>query len=355
MTVAQHDIVKFGKAAAQLSVGLAEREAIIPNVFTRIGFDDFKGALDDTVNIIVPGILPAHEYAWRNDRAQPMQVDKYTERKIPVKLGTRVYSRVQMTDEQYEFDLMGEGWKRMFANQMGGISSYLDIKSAEVLKNGKYAVSLGARDSKQLLTTITAARHVLNKFRNPMKGRVLLVGTDFDSMLQLDPEFNKVMNVGASAESAVREANIGRVKGFDIIVSNDIPSDEAYALAPGAFAMAQAAPHVPDSAPAGGTAASNGFAMRWLRQYDPAYAVDESVVDAWAGWTQVLDPIDYVDGTTHQLVRSEDNYGIRAVKIKFGASAADLFFAEGSDRAKVAKALGLDKRPTTLAELPATA
>ena len=354
MPITENEFVKFSKKAADLSVRLMEREMVTSKAFTRIGFDDFKGSVNDTANIVVPGILPAHEYAFRNNRAAELEIDTYRETKIPVTLGTHVYSRVQLTDEQFEFDLTSPGWQSLLQTQMTGIANYLDAKCAAQLSAGEYAVTLGIKNPNDILRSIAMARHVLNKTRAPMKNRILLVGTDFDAALQMDETFNRSTGIGENgASNAIREATIGRIKGFDVVVSQDIKPGEAYALSDGAFVMAQAAPRRPDDVGAAGTAALDGFALRWMRQYNPSRLYDESVVDAWAGWTQVKDPVYFEKNG--QWIQSTDKYAIRAVKLTMGDTAADSFFATGTDKDAVATGLGLKARPKSLVEKGVTA
>src|SRR5690606_21199687 len=133
------------------------------------------------------------------------------------------------------------------------------------------------------------ARRVLNRF-NVGQNRTALVGSDFDAVLQNDPDFNIASNVGDSnADSALKDANIGRWKGMNIITSNEIAPDAAYVFVPDAYVFLSAAPSVQRGSAVAAGASFNGIAMRWVNDYDTNYLRDRSVVSTYYGFDHVLD------------------------------------------------------------------
>src|SRR4051812_2240968 len=108
--MAEHNVVKpevIVKAAAEA----LESKLVVPAVFQREGIDKFRGAKDDTVNVVVEGVLPYHTYGWRNDRSAEIVFDEYSERKFAMTFGDDIYSGVKLTDEQNEMDL--HGWAKL--------------------------------------------------------------------------------------------------------------------------------------------------------------------------------------------------------------------------------------------------
>ncbi|MFJ9109929.1 hypothetical protein [Streptomyces sp. NPDC102283] len=91
---AQHEVVKPQKLV-NAAVGMLEQELLIPNLFQKQGVDQLKGAENDTISMKVEGILPFHDYAWRNDRSSPIVFDEYAERTLAVTFGGNVYSARQ--------------------------------------------------------------------------------------------------------------------------------------------------------------------------------------------------------------------------------------------------------------------
>lgn len=351
-----HTKIKPEKLAAT-AAELMERELVVPKLFARKGIEEFKGAKDDTINVRVPGILPARDYEWRNNRAQPLLFDEYRERKLAVRFGGNAYSATMLTDEQREMDFMG--WTQdILPAQSRAVARKLEYGAIKALKDGKYSVTIGANGKAanpagNVLAAILEARHALNRMGASKVKRTLLVGSDWDTILQGDGAL-LAGNVGNTiAESAFADALLGKVKGFDIVVSEDIAPDEAYALTGDSFVFLNAAPGVPDSAVAGASMLSqDGIAMRWLRDYDPQYQVERSTVNTWYGYQQVLDPVIYVNDDGQEVV-SDDEYNIRSVKLTLGDVATTTkYFPEGSDKAKVAKGLGLTKTPASIVYSP---
>ncbi|WP_165218188.1 hypothetical protein [Schaalia sp. ZJ1691] len=350
-----HEKIKPEKWA-QVAAALTERELVVPLLFTKKGVGDFKGARDDTLNMRVPGVLPAHSYGWRNDRAQEMIVDAYKERKVAVTFGGDAYSATELTDEQYEFDF--DNWSEtLLPAQAKAVARKLEYEAVDKLVGANYSVEVGAKPE-NLVNDIVEARRALNLMGAPKTGRTLLVGSDWDTYLQTMDEVNHANMAGdVAAQSAFQDALIGKIKGFNIVVSDELPSDEAYALTDSAFVFLNAAPHVPDSVVGGTAVSERGIAMRWLKDYETLRSRERSVMNTWYGINQVKDPAVYWDKTNTTEVVSESEYNLRAVKLKLGGT--DAYFTKASntgDAAKVKKALGLEKRSAaTTYKAPSTA
>lgn len=314
-----HQVVKPEKIAATAAV-LLEESLVVPAVFQREGIDAFKGADDDTVNVIVEGILPYRQYGWRNDRSTSIQFDEYKERKIGVKFGGDIYSGVRLTDEQNDMDL--DGWTKLARKQTEAIGSGLEEKAIEHLTTADYSVVLATptdyAERGLMRKSIIQARAALNKLRAPGTRRTLIVGTNWEQALLEDEKLNLAQNVGeAEAVSALREATIGRRYGFDIIVSQELDSDEAYALVDNAFIFLTGAPSVPQSVPFGATASYEGVALTWLRDYETEKRRDRSVFNTYQGFRSVTDILAGVskDGA---VIEGEYEHFVRGIKLTLG-------------------------------------
>lgn len=319
MAYTEHTPVKPEKLAAA-AVQLLDREVIVPSLFTKRNMDDFKGARDDTLNMTVPGVLPFHTYAWRNDRSAALQFDEYAERKIAVTFGGNAYNGVRLTDEQYEFDF-ASGWGKLLAAQARAVGRGLENGAVNTLEGADYEVEIAANGD--ISAAIVEARRVMNRFNVPGGQRYLLVGTDFDAELQNEEKFNLALNVGdANANTALKEASIGRWKGFNIVTSNEIQADAAYAFVPSSFVFLNAAPAVPQSVPFGATASFNQVSLRWIRDYDSDYLVDRSVVNTWYGFDTVTDALRGIDADTGNERVSEAEYFVRGVKLTLDGTSA---------------------------------
>ena len=310
-----HQVVKPEKIAATAAV-LLEEQLVVPAVFRREGIDKYKGAKDDTINVVVEGVLPFRTYGWRNDRSTEIVFDEYVERKVPVQFGGDIYNGVKLTDEQNEFDL--PGWAKLARKQTEALAAGLEFQATEFVRNAPYAVTLGV-DPLALRAGLIRARATLNKLRVPAAGRTILVGTDWESALLEDDKLNLAQNVGeAEAVSALREASLGRRYGFNFVVAQELDPTDAVALVDSAFIFATGAPGVPQSVPFGATASHNGVALRWIRDYDSTRFQDRSIFNTYQGFREVKDVLLGRDAVTGFGYASEYEHFVRAIKLDLG-------------------------------------
>ncbi|QPB09839.1 major head protein [Streptomyces phage Sentinel] len=315
MAYTPHDVIKPEKIAATAAVAL-EESLVVPAVFQREGIDQFKGAKNDAINIKVEGVLPYRTYGWRNDRTTELQFDTYAEKTVQVTFGGDVYSALQLTDEQNDFDL--NGWAKLMAKQTEAVGKGLEYQAVDYLLDAPYEVTLGgAVADRSLRSTLIRAREVLNKFRVPKEGRTLLVGSGWENKLLSDPDLNLASNVGeAEAVSALKEATLGRRYGFNIVTSDELPADFAVAMVSSAFIFATGAPSVPQSVPFGASASYNGVALRWIRDYDSTRLTDRSIVNTYKGFRTVSDFLIGRDNANpSQGFVSEYEHFVRAIKL----------------------------------------
>ncbi|MFJ6183761.1 hypothetical protein [Streptomyces sp. NPDC092295] len=331
MPYTEHDVIKPEKIATTAAVAL-EESLVVPAVFRREGIDQFKGTRGDAINIKVEGVLPYRTYGWRNDRSTELQFDTYAEKTVQVTFGDDVYSAVQLTDEQNDFDL--NGWAKLMAKQTEAVGKGLEYEAVDYLLGAPYSITLGgAVSGRSLRKTLIRAREVLNKLRVPKEGRTLLVGSGWENALLSDEDLNLASNVGDSeAVTALREATLGRRYGFSIVTSDELPADFAVAMVSSAFIFATGAPSVPQSVPFGAAASYNGVALRWIRDYDATRLVDRSVVNTYKGFRIVEDFLVGRDTQTpSQGFVSEHEHFVRAIKLDLDATADVLPDPDGPD------------------------
>ena len=310
--MAEHDVVK-PEVLASAAAGLLDREVSIPQTFVKHSVDAFKGADDDTINVKVPGILPAREYGWRNNRSTEMVMDEYAERKIAMSFGGDAYSGVFLTDEQNDFDLIS--WGPTLEMQARAVGRKLEMGGAKQVKDAPYQVEVGV-NAGYIRAGLAEAKRVLDRFNVPGQ-RYVLVGSDVEMAMLLDPTLTFASVVGDSnADAALRGNVIGDLLGFRLVRSSEVPAGEAYAYIPGAFAFLNAAPYVPQSVPFGATATFNGIALRWIRDYESRKTRDRSIVNTWYGFNHVKDILRGEDWENPGNERiSAGEYFVRGVKL----------------------------------------
>jgi hypothetical protein len=339
-------IVKPEKLVAT-AIGMLEEELIVPALFQREGYDQFKGAKDDTVSVAVEGVLPFHDYEWRSGSAgsttpgtrQRVTFDEYAERKIAVTFGGNVYNGVRLTDEQSEMDLTG--WGKLLRPQVKAVARGLSRRAVSTLESQTYNVTIGNAEG-NLRGALVEARRVLNNFHAPDGDRILLVGSDFEAALLNDDKLSLAQNSGDDIAKTVMEtATLGRRSGFRIVVDQTIAPTAAYAFASSAFVMVTGAPAVPGSVPFGATQSFEGYALRWLRDYDSEYFQDRSVVNTYAGFREVKDVLVGWDKVNETEIVSAGEHFVRGIKLNltgpsdYPAAASELATITGVSDASV--------------------
>lgn len=312
-----HSPVKVEKLAAHAAAVL-EGEIVLPNLMTKRGYEDFRGALGDTVTVRVPGVLPARTYGWRNDRTNAIETDEYSETKVTVEIGDNIYSAVNMTDEQAELDF--SGYAALINSQVQGVGRGIEGLAADAVASAPYEVSLGVAEGEEHAGFVEA-RRVLNVLRAPAEQRIMLVGSTFEAALLNNDKFNRADSVGdGAANSALRQASIRNWMGFTVVASTQIDPDAAYAFVPSAFVFLSAAPATPASVPFGASASHNGISLRWVRDYDAMHMQDRSVVNTWAGFNYTTDRVvgkSVADGETNVTT---ETHLVRAIKLELNGT-----------------------------------
>lgn len=327
--MAEHLIVK-PEVLVATAVGMLEQDLTLPNTFQKEGIEKFKGAEGDAYSVKVEGVLPYRTYGWRNDRSADIQFDELAERKVTVNFGDDIYSGVRVTDEQMTMDV--DGWAKFLKPQTRAVGRGLQYKAVDHLVGAQYNVTIGNAE-RNLRGAIIEARKVLNAFQVPDEQRWLVVGTDFESALLNDKDLNLASSVGeGEAVSALREATIGRRFGFNIIVDQTIPSDQAFAYVRSAFIFLSGAPVKPTGASYGASASYEGIGLSWVVDYDMLKQRDRSVVKTFPGFRSVKDVLVARDVTTKQEYVVPGEHFVRGIKLTLDGSSD--YPAAGSDLAK---------------------
>jgi hypothetical protein len=279
-------------------LGLLERELIGPSVVTRANSDDFKGAKDDTITLRIGGLRAvARDYEWRTRNA-PIQLDDISGGDgITVKLDTHVYSATGLTDEHRTLDDISFA-EEVIKPQVDAVVDRFEGKVVAGLRNAdvKHTVPITA-DTDPHLAALEAYRLMNSEKVAPTGGRVYMIGTDVAAAWLASDRLTRYDSVGVSGTPALREATIGQLSGSPVIVNTALEPDEAYYLHKTGLVLGNVAPLVPEGATTGRTGISkNGYAVRWIADYDSNYLRDRSIVSSFLGVNDVRDERHQVAG-----------------------------------------------------------
>ncbi|MFG2183079.1 P22 phage major capsid protein family protein [Streptomyces abikoensis] len=283
--------VKADKLAAA-TLGLLQRQAVLAGLVAKDSGADFVGAAGDVVNIRRPSRLVGAEQDLRADNTGGIQSENLSEWKIPVRLDTHVYNALDLTDAELSLDVTDFG-AQCLTPQADSIIDRIEKKLAAKLATapgiGTVDVDKGTGDEitpGSVLKMIVKARTALNKQDVPVVGRVLLVGSDIDEALQNDEKLSRVDTSGT--DGLLREATIGKLRGFTVVSTNRIPADMAIAFHPSAYILVNRAPVVPTSAQ-GSSSSFEGLSVRVMRDYNSHTASDRSFLSTYVGIGEILD------------------------------------------------------------------
>ena len=303
----------------QMARLLLQREIVLPRlVWSDFTKQQFQYAYNDTVTMAVPAVMSARTRTLRSTTG--LTADEFAETSVDVKLDTHVYKLLNLTDENLTLDIRDFGTQvlqpqiRSVAEGLEGVIA-TELAAAPVTAAQTVNFAQGTDDPYKVLL---AARKILNDFNVPMNDRVFAVGSGVELALLEDDRIAK-SSIDAIQRDALVDAQVGRVAGFNIVTSNALAEDEAYAFHRTAVAFGAFAPNVPQGATSGAQTSSEGIGMRYIRDYNPTNStgpVDRSLVDAFAGAQSVNDALADLDaGGT-----ADDPYNRRLVKINFTAA-----------------------------------
>jgi hypothetical protein len=111
--------------------------------------------------------------------------------------------------------------------------------------------------------------------------------TDEDLTLNLESFVS-----AAGSSSALRDAMIGRYRGFNVVESAGLEEGSALAYHRSGFCWANRAPALPQGAASAAVSSAQGIALRTVFDFDPGTLSDVSVLSTFAGAAAV-----YEDGS----------------------------------------------------------
>ena len=277
--------IKAPKYAA-LAVAALQYRTVLPMAFTRMAGDAFIGAEDDTVTFKLPGVTQARDYEWRT-RTNPIVLDKIGRTKVSISIDTHTYSAVPITDEELTMDLESFT-EEVLDPQMTAVVDRLEGKVMAGLRAAPFNITdLNAAAADDPFKWGLSVKRRLNQQHTPAQGRKLLVGANVAEWIGASDSLVKYDS--AQALTAYREATLGRLAGMDIVESDRLGDNEIFAVHPSALIVANLAPGNPEGATYSARRTSGGFSMRVLRDYDPNFLRDRSVVSTFSGVASVND------------------------------------------------------------------
>lgn len=262
---------------------------------------EFVPGRGTVVNIAGPVTVgDARSYTQANRTARDAIVfDDLAQTTQPVTLDTQIYKAVRLPDDFATFNLTSLE-QQVLRPQAEAIVDGMSVGLITEMEAVATAAGLEIdADGANALAVVTAARRVLNARKVPFADRFLAVGSGVAEKLLNLRELTDVSQSGS--DGALREAMIGRLRGFTVIEDPALADDIGIAYHRDAFAHVTRPSRNPEGAAKSATVAQDGFALRWLQHYNPLQLEDQSVVDTFVG-AETLDANRAVKITTAAAV-----------------------------------------------------
>lgn len=341
MTITQHTVVK-PKVLLEAAVEALSENLIVSNLVTRrTDFAPFFGAEGDTISQRVEGTLPVRLYGVRNDRSKPIVTDTYKETVVNVTIDAeRPYSATRLTDEQRMWDF-NDGWARLINAQTKTLGNYLEHSVLTQILGAPVERVIKVDDSATVVkaaiainqdvyfNAIVDATTSLDRMRVP-GGEQLIALCGYEFANRIVKSNRLVVDHGAGA-GAFSSAVLGTMAGVTFVVDRSVPAMDAIMFAKSAFVSYNATAPVPDSVKQGATINKDGYALRWLQDYESSYLSDRSVFDTFHGSAYTRDRISVFDGVSQNVIDDKNEYFVRAIKLTVDPSATAKEPGDGKD------------------------
>lgn len=279
--------------AARSTLAALRYLTVLPRTVRQDFSQEFVAGRGRTVDVKKPVTLSngARDYTDANRTARDAIVfDEVSQDTVPVTMDKQVYSAVRLPDDFATFDLtsMEDQVLRPQAEAVadGVVAPLVAVFNGFAADASLSSTNAVPRTGADALDALIDMRALLNSRKVPMINRTVAVGTDWEALLLKNDQLQKVNESGT--DGLLREATIGRLFGFTIIVDPSLNSDEATAYTRDAFVHVTRPSRPPEGAAKTATISQDGFALRWIQHYNPLQLEDQSVVDTFVG-AKVLD------------------------------------------------------------------
>ncbi|MFI6108640.1 P22 phage major capsid protein family protein [Streptomyces sp. NPDC051310] len=265
---------------AKAAAGLLKAELVLGRLVFRDAEADFVGGVGDTVRVRVPKVIDAQPFTGSTSAV----TTALNEQTVQVELSTHAMNGVELSAKDVTLNV--ENFTAQVLNpQVAGVAKLVEKTIAGTIQPVINAGTL-TFDPANPRDSITEAGEILDTREVDAKSRVLVVSPAIKRALLMDPNLSNVDSAGSP--SALRDAIVGRLHGFDVYMTPYLTG--AIAMSKEAFAAAIKAPAKPESVTGASATDENGqgYAMTWFMGFDVETRQERSICEAFVGAT-VLD------------------------------------------------------------------
>lgn len=269
---------------AGLAVELLSRTLVLPATVSMVDGGDYAGPNGGTVTVMVPQPASAREQTSAGDT---ITWDDLNETPVNVSL-KHLYHATRISDQALTYALRDFG-RQITLPQVKAVAKKAEDQVAAVI-NARAADITIAADGSDIDAAVLEARTTLGRNEAPAEGRFLAASPEFIEFLLATNRLSDASQSGSP--SALRDAIVGRYRGFNVVESSGIDAGEAAAYHRSGIAWANLRPATPQGAAQTATHSDGGVTLRQIMHYNPLILSDQSVVSTFAGAALVTE-----DGT----------------------------------------------------------
>jgi len=259
---------------SQVALRLVEEDQYLSALVSRDIVDPLKGGgAGRTISLAIPNALVARDRDI-DDKETELVYDELAEARITTTAGSAAYSGVSLSDGDLSLDL-SDFSRQVLAKQVDAVVEKIENAVATSLLSIPLNTDV-AWDSAHPERTFTQIRKILRKRGVPQTGIRCVVGVDVYAAL-LDADL-LVDASSSGSTAALREGNIGRIRGFDIVESTRVSDGDIAVFHKDALSFSVRAP-LAAAGQFAATATGNGYSLRYTRGFDMSNAETKSLLD----------------------------------------------------------------------------
>ncbi len=279
---------------AAVAIELLSRQIVLPATVTPVDGGEFTGGNGDTVTVRAPQPATAREQANPGDT---ITWDALNETPVSLAL-THLYHATRISDEALTWTI--QNFARQITNpQVQAVATAAENQVATVINSRATDITIDSSGA-NIDAAVLEARTELSRNLVPLSDRFLAVSPEVASFILAQDNFMRVDASGSP--SALREAVIGRYRGFTVVESAGIDAGEAAAYHRSGMVWATLRPATPQGAAQAASHSEGGVTMRQIFQYNPLILSDQSVVSTFAGAAMVPEDGTGTNGTDFRRV-----------------------------------------------------
>lgn len=268
---------------SRLMVPLLRRIVVLPNTVSRVPGDEFTGPNGGTITLRVRQPRSANVQANPGDT---LTYSGINEDDVDVSV-VHVYDGVALTDQELDLEV-ANFVQQVTVPQLQAVATGTEDELAAAMND----VTADENDltANNVDDYVLEARETLGENDVPLGDRFAAVSPAAATMLLGLENFERNLPAAGDA-SALREATIGRYRGFTFVESNGLTGGDLGAAIVfyhrSGFGFTQRAPGNRQGAASSAAVSDSGFGLRQIFDYDSNTASDRSLISSYAGASEV--------------------------------------------------------------------